>query len=97
MIFGREPVAWVGVIAAILIAVIQTLAGEGVISDVASGKALELVNSGASVLLVLVPIIANVLLARPRTTPVAAPALAQGTTVTVVTPGNAPNTQTTLL
>jgi hypothetical protein len=39
-IFGREPVAWVGVIVALAIAIIQTLTGQGVLDDAIAGRAI---------------------------------------------------------
>lgn len=86
-LFGREPVAWVGIIASIAIAIITTLAGESVISDVAAGRAIDAVDSLQSVALIFLPLILNVVLARPATTPVVDPALPVGTTVTVYQPG----------
>lgn len=95
-IFGREPVAWVGIIAAVAIAVIQTVAGQGLISNALEGKAIDLTNSLSSVALILVPLALNALVARPAVTPIAAPALPAGTTVTVLTPPAVPNTTTVL-
>lgn len=83
-ILGREPVAWAGIIAAVAIAVIQTLAGQGVISDVTSGKALDAVNALSSVAVIVLPIILNYL-ARQKVTPTAAPVLPAGTPVTTPT------------
>jgi hypothetical protein len=94
-IFGRQPVAWVGIIAAFVIAIIQTANGQGLISDAIAGRAIDLTNSLVPVLLTLVPLAMSVFL-HPAVTPVAAPALPSGTTVTVITPGDAPNTTTVL-
>ena len=94
-IFGRAPVAWVGVIAAFVIAAIQTADGEGLISDALAGRAIDLTHSIVPLALVLVPLISAAFL-HPAVTPVAAPALPSGTQVTVITPGNQPNTTTIL-
>ena len=95
-IFGKEPVAWVGVIAAVAIAVIQTLNGQGIISDVLEGRAIDATNGIASVVVILLPLVLNVLAARPAVTPVAAPSLPAGTQVTVIQPGSTPNTTATV-
>lgn len=94
-IFGRQPVVWIGIIAAVVIAVVQTLLGQGVISDVTAGKAIDAVNALGQLLTVLAPVIAA-LVARTQVTPVSSPVLPQGTKVTVVTPPASPNTTTTL-
>lgn len=94
--FGREPVAWVGIIAAIAIALIQTIAGQGLISSALEGKAIDFTNALSSVALILVPLFLNVLVARPVVTPTAAPSLPAGTTVTVIQPGSTPNTTATV-
>ena len=64
MIFGREPVFWVGVVGAVLIAVIQTLAGQGVLTP-------ETQTTIVNIIGVLVPIVAA-LVARMFVTPVPA-------------------------
>lgn len=86
-IFGRQPVAWVGVIVAVAIAIIQALTGQGVISDAVAGRSIDAVNSLASVAIIFLPLILNVLIAKPAVTPISDPALPAGTTVTVYTPG----------
>jgi len=93
--FGKEPVVWIGIIATVVIAIVQTLSGQGVISDVTAGKALDATNAMTQLLTLLAPIIAG-LLARTQVTPVANPALPSGTTVTVLTPPASPNTTTVL-
>lgn len=94
-IFGREPIAWIGIIAAVAIAVIQTLLGQGVISDVAAGKAIDLTTALGQVLTIIVPLVAA-LAGRTQVTPTVAPKLLQGTIVTVQTPPGQPDTKTTL-
>lgn len=58
---GREPVFWVGVVAACIIAVIQTLFGQGLLTPVQQDTAVNLINA-------LLPIIAA-LVARQFVTP----------------------------
>ena len=94
-IFGREPAFWIGVIGAVAVAVIQTLAGQGVISDVAAGKTIDTLTLLQQLLTILVPVIAGLVI-RTQVTPVAAPALPSGTKVTVITPPANPNTTTTV-
>lgn len=94
-IFGRQPVVWIGIIASVAVAVVQALLGQGVISDVTAGKAVDTVNALGQILTVLAPVIAA-LVARTQVTPVSSPVLPQGTKVTVVTPPGSPNTTTTL-
>jgi hypothetical protein len=89
-IFGKEPVAWVGVISAFVIAAIQTANGQGLISDALAGRAVDLTtNSLVPLAVVLVPIIAA-FFQRKAVTPVAAPTLPAGTPVT--TPDGTPAT-----
>ena len=95
-IFGREPVTWVGVIVALAIAIIQTLTGQGVLDDAIAGRAIEATNALAQVATIFIPMIIGIFATRRAVTPTAAPALEQGTTVTVITPGNLPNKSTTL-
>lgn len=94
-IFGRQPAFWIGLIVTLVLGVIQTLTGNGLISEVAAGEATDLVNSTAQLLVLLAPLIAGLLI-RPTVTPVAFPSLDQGTKVTVITPEGQPNTSTVL-
>jgi hypothetical protein len=89
-IFGRNPAAWIGIIVSCILAVVSVLTGEGVISDALAGDITVGVNSLAQILVLLAPLVTGLLI-RPTVTPVADPRLAQGTVVTVVTPGDAPN------
>ena len=89
-IFGRNPAAWIGIIVSCILAVVSVLTGEGVISDALAGDITVGVNSLAQILVLMAPLITGLLI-RPTVTPVADPRLAQGTVVTVVTPGDAPN------
>lgn len=86
-IFGREPVAWVGVIVAVAIAVIQALTGQGVLGSVTAGKAIDTVNALAQIATIVIPIAVGVIAARQAVTPTAAPALPAGTTFTSYQPG----------
>jgi ABC-type Fe3+-siderophore transport system permease subunit len=86
-IFGREPVAWVGVIVALAIAIIQTLTGQGVLSDAVAGRAIDATNALAQVATIFIPVIIGIFATRQAVTPTAAPALPMGTTVTVYQPG----------
>lgn len=86
-IFGREPVAIVGIIVAFAIAIIQTALGQGVISDAVAGKAIDATNALAQVATIFVPIIVGIFATRQAVTPTADPALPTGTTVTVYEPG----------
>lgn len=89
-IFGRNPAAWIGIIVSCILAVVSVLTGEGVISDAIAGNITDGVNAVAQILVLLAPLITGLLI-RPTVTPVTSPALPQGTVVTVVTPGDAPN------
>lgn len=88
-IFGREPVFWIGVISAVIIAIVQTLLGQGVISDVVAGKVTDLTQSLAASALVLVPFLLNIA-ARSQVTPVAQPSLPLGTPVLIQGTGDTP-------
>ena len=65
-----EPVLIIGTIATILVGAIATLTGNGFISDVAAGKATDIVNTGAQLLVLLAPVLAAIV-ARRKVTPVA--------------------------
>jgi hypothetical protein len=87
MIFGREPAAWIGVIVSVILAVVTTLLGQGVISDALAGRVTDLVQATAQLLTLLAPLFAGLLI-RQNVTPTAAPVLRAGTEVT--TPSGAP-------
>lgn len=93
-IFGREPAFWIGLIVTIVLGLVQTLLGNGLISDAVAGKVTDITNAIAQLLVLLAPLIAGILI-RPTVTPAASPALPRGTTVTVLNPGTA-NTKATL-
>lgn len=90
-IFGREVAFWVGVVVALILGVVQTLSGNGLISDALTGQVTDGVNAVAQAILLLAPVITGVII-RGGVTPVSAPALEQGTTVEVITPEGQPNT-----
>lgn len=94
-ILGREPVVIIGVAASCVIAVIQVLSGQGIISDVVAGHAIDATKALTQILTILAPVIAA-FVARPQVTPVSAPTLPAGTKVTVVTPPTTANVVTTL-
>lgn len=67
--FGREPAVIIGTIATILVGAIATLTGNGFISDVAAGKATDVVNSAAQLAVLVAPLLAGVFI-RGKVTPV---------------------------
>ncbi len=79
---NKEPALIIGTIVTIIVGAIATLSGNGFISDVAAGKATDIVNSIAQLLVLLAPIIAAIV-TRPNVTPVAKPTLPTGTVVNV--------------
>ena len=89
-IFGREPAFWIGLAVTLILGVVQTLAGNGLISDVVAGKTTDIVNSLAQLLVLIAPLIAGIVI-RGQVTPTSAPAVDQGTVVTVITPEGQPN------
>lgn len=90
IIFGRQPAFWIGLAVSLVLGAVQTLAGNGLISDALQGRITDLVNATAQLLTLLAPLAAGLLI-RPTVTPIAAPALPAGTEVTVITPDDAPN------
>lgn len=86
---GREPAFWIGLAVTLVLGVVSTLAGEGLISDTLAGEATELTNAIAQLLVLLAPVITGVLI-RPNVTPVAAPSLPIGTPVLVAGTGDTP-------
>jgi hypothetical protein len=85
----NEPVSVAGAISGVLVTGVALIA----IFNPNLGQAAQvgIIAFGNSVI-----ILGTVLWARGKSTPTAAPTLAQGTQVTVVTPGDAPNKTTTL-
>ena len=82
MIFGRQPAFWIGLIVTLVLGAVQTIAGEGLISDVATSQVTNGVNAVAQLALLLAPLITGLLI-KPTVTPVAAPSLKVGTKVAV--------------
>ena len=81
-IFGREPAVWIGLIVTIVLNVVQTLAGQGFISDATAGRITDIANGGSTLALALLPLI-TALLVRPAVTSVSQPKLPVGTQVLV--------------
>jgi hypothetical protein len=57
-LFDKEPALIIGTAVTIIVGAIATLSGNGFISDAAAGKATDLVNAVAQLLLLLAPLIA---------------------------------------
>ena len=83
-ILGRQPAFWIGLIGTIVLGVVQTLAGQGVISDLAAGKVVDLTNSLVNLLPLVAPLIAGLVI-KTQVTPTSAPVLPTGTIVTTPT------------
>lgn len=92
MIFGRQPAFWIGLIVSLILGAVSTLTGQGLISDALQGRITDLVNATAQLAVLLAPLITGLLI-KPVVTPVAAPALPEGTKVTVLTAGDRPNSE----
>ena len=60
-IWGREPAVIVGLIVTIILGVVQTLAGQGFISDVVAGKTTDIVNAISQLVLLLIPLITSII------------------------------------
>lgn len=85
-----EPVRLIGIAASVVLAVVTTLLGEGVISDALAGQITDGVEAAKELLVILAPIFATEL-ARRQSTPFKAPRVLEGTTVEVITPDGEPN------
>jgi hypothetical protein len=81
-IFGREPAFWIGLIATIVLGVIQTLVGHGLVSDALAGRVTDAVNALSQLLALLAPLITGLLIRQPVTS-VAVPTLPSGSEVTI--------------
>jgi hypothetical protein len=68
MIFGKEPALVIGTLVTIVVAILTTLSGNGFISDVAAGKAIDLANAIGQLLILFLPLITAALI-RPKVTP----------------------------
>lgn len=93
--FGREPARWVGLILTLLVAVLRVLVGDQLISQDQADAVANAAQKVADVVLLLLPLIATEG-ARRFVTPTAAPAIPEGTRVTVITPPDEPNAVVTL-
>ena len=82
MIFGRQPAFWIGLIVTIVLGIVRTLAGEGLISDAATGQVTSAVNAIGELALLVAPLVTGLLI-QPNVTPVAAPKLPANTEVMV--------------
>lgn len=58
-IFGREPAVWIGLIVTLILGAVQTLLGEGFISDVTAGQVTNGVNAMAQLVTLLSPLLAG--------------------------------------
>ena len=84
MIGGRYPAFWIGLAGSIILGVVQTLAGQGVINEVTSTTAVNLTNSVVNLLTLLAPLIAGLVI-HTQVTPTSDPSLPMGTSVTTPT------------
>lgn len=87
----KEPVLIISTVVTVIIGAIATISGNGFISDVAAGKATDVVKSLGDLLVLLAPIIAGIIargqVYSPATTQVVAnQAAATGSPVITVTP-----------
>lgn len=62
MILGREPAFWIGLIVTLVLGVVRTLAGEGLISDAATGQVEGALQAVAQLLELLAPLLAGLLI-----------------------------------
>ncbi len=81
VILGRQPAFWLGLIATLVVGVVQTLAGQGVISEAASGKVVDMTQAAVNLLTLIAPLLAGLVI-HTQVTPTAAPVLDIGTPVT---------------
>ena len=54
---NKEPALIIGTVVTIVLAILTTLSGNGFISDALAGKLTDVVNSGAQLLVLLIPFI----------------------------------------
>jgi hypothetical protein len=83
---GKEPAFWIGLGATLIIGVITTLSGQGLLSDALAGKITDGVKAIVQLLTLLSPLLAGYVI-RGQVTPTNSPTLSTGTTVTVTSPG----------
>ena len=67
--FGREPARWIGLIVTLIVGIVTTLQGDGLISDFQAGAVTDITNAVAQLALLLSPLIAAELI-RTRVSPV---------------------------
>lgn len=87
-IFGREVAVWIGILGTIILGAVQTLVGEGIISDALQGQIKNAVESIVQIAVLASPLIAGLFI-RQGVTPVSAPQLPVGTVVTTPNGGSA--------
>jgi hypothetical protein len=86
-ILGRQPAFWLGLIATLVVGVVQTLAGQGVISEAASGRVVDVTQAAVNLLTLIAPLLAGLAI-HTQVTPTSAPVLSVGASVT--TPAGGP-------
>ena len=62
MIFGRQPAFWIGLIVTLVLGALQTLAGEGLISEASKGQITSAVEALAQLLVLAGPLIAGLVI-----------------------------------
>lgn len=82
MNFGREPARWIGLIVTILLGILQTLQGEGIVSDVVAGQVSDGINALAQLAVLLSPLIAGFIIRQQVYSPVTTQAIANRAAVT---------------
>lgn len=75
MLFGRQPILWVGIVASLVVTVVTQLSGPGIIDTTHPAQ------TAINVITILGPII-SAFIGRYFVTPVASPVLSAGTAVT---------------
>ena len=62
MNFNKEPAVLIGIIVTVILGAVQTLTGEGIISEALAGTVTDLLNAGAQLVVLLIPIITGILI-----------------------------------
>lgn len=70
MVFGKEPAFWIGLAVTLILGVIRTLAGEGLVSDALEGQVTDLVNASAGLLELVAPLLAGLIIRQNVYSPV---------------------------
>jgi hypothetical protein len=81
ILLGRQPAFWLGLIATIVVGIVQTLAGQGVVSEATSGKVVDMTQAAVNLLTLMAPLLAGLAI-HTQVTPTIAPVLSVGTSVT---------------